>query len=111
LVGDPAQSEVLGWTRLGHLEIVRPRRGRPLSEAMLEPQGTRKNATTLAFEALRALYREARAAPAANWRLIVASDTAAALHGPAARALRVLETRLGRTVAVVVGSDGDVRPF
>src|SRR5438067_9472188 len=87
LAGDPAQPEVLGWTRLGHLEIVRPRHGRPLSEAMLEPQGTKKNATTLAFEALRALYREARADPAANWRLIVASDTAAALHGPAARAL------------------------
>ena len=63
LVGDPAQPEVLGWTRLGHLEIVRPRRGRPLSEAMLEPHGTGKSATALAFEALRALYREARADP------------------------------------------------
>jgi Ribonuclease G/E len=111
LVGDPARPEVLGWTRLGHLEIVRPRRGRPLSEAMLEPQGTRKNATTLAFEALRALYRGARADPAANWRLVVASDIAAALHGPAAGALRAIETRLGRSVAVVVGSDGDISPF
>jgi Ribonuclease G/E len=110
LVGDPAQPEVLGWTRLGHLEIVRPRRGRPLSEAMLEPHGTTKSAAALAFEALRALAREARARPAANWRLVVAPAVAAALSGPAAGALNTLETRLGRKVAVVVGGD-DIRPF
>jgi len=110
LVGDPAQPEVLGWTRLGHLEIVRPRRGRPLSEAMLEPHGTRKSAVALAFEALRALHREARADPAANWRLVVAPTVAAALHGPVSGALHALETRLGRRVAVVLGS-GDISPF
>jgi Ribonuclease G/E len=111
LGGDPARPEILGWTRLGHLEIVRPRSGRPLSEAMLEPQGTRKGATALAFEALRALYREARADPAADWRLVVAPAIAAALAGPAAEALKALETRLGRKVAVVIGAGGDIRPF
>jgi ribonuclease G len=111
LAGDPAQPQVLGWTRLGHLEIVRPRRGRPLSEAMLEPEGMRKSATALAFEALRALTREARAAPAANWRLVVAPAVAAALHGPTAGALRGLETRLGRRVEFVVGGGGDISPF
>jgi Ribonuclease G/E len=111
LVGDPAQPQVLGWTRLGHLEIVRPRRARPLSEAMLEPQSTRKSAAALGFAALRALYREARADPAANWRLVVAPAVAAALSGPAAAALRALETRLGRRVAVVVGAGGDISPF
>ena len=110
LAGDPAQPEVLGWTRLGHLEIVRPRRGRPLSEAMLEPHSSRKSAAALAFEALRTLAREARARPAANWRLVVAPAVAAALSGPAAAALRALETRLGRKVAVVVGG-GDISPF
>jgi ribonuclease G len=111
LAGDPARPEVLGWTRLGHLEIVRPRSGRPLSETMLEPQGTRKSATALAFEALRALYREARADPAANWRLVVAPAVAAALAGPAAGALKALETRLGRKVTVLIGDGGDLRPF
>jgi len=110
LAGDPAQPEVLGWTRLGHLEIVRPRHGRPLSEAMLEPHGTRKSAVALAFEALRALHREARADPAANWRLVVAPTVAAALHGPALGALHALETRLGRRVAVALGG-GDISPF
>jgi ribonuclease G len=110
LSGDPARPQVLGWTRLGHLEIVRPRRLRPLSEAMLEPLGTRKGPTALAFEALRALHREARAAPAANWRLVVAPAVAAALQGPASGGLHALETRLGRSITVVVG-DGDSSPF
>ncbi len=111
LAGDPAQPQVLGWTRLGHLEIVRPRRGRPLSEAMLEPQSMRKSAIVLAFEALRSLAREARADPAANWRLVVAPAVAVALSGPAAAGLRALETRLGRSVAVVVAAGGDISPF
>lgn len=110
LAGDPAKPEVLGWTRLGHLEIVRPRRLRPLSEAMLEPHGTRKGAVALAFEALRALAREARANPAANWQLVAAPGVAAALRGPGAGPLRALETRLGRRVAVVVAG-GDISPF
>ena len=100
LAGDPAQPQLLGWTRLGHLEIVRPRRSRSLGEAMIEPTGLRKNAVTLAFEALRALRREARANPAASWRLVVAPDVETALRGAAARGLRELETRLGRRVAI-----------
>ena len=111
LAGDPAMPQILGWSRLGHLEVVRPRRVRPLSEAMLEPQSTRKSAAALAFEALRTLAREARAHPAANWRLVVAPAVAAALSGPAAAGLRALETRLGRRVAVAVAPDRDVRPF
>src|SRR5437763_787581 len=30
LASDPAEPRVLGWTRLAHLELVRPRRGRPV---------------------------------------------------------------------------------
>jgi Ribonuclease G/E len=102
LAADPARPQVLGWSRLGHLEIVRPRRLRPLTEAMLEPGVARKTATALAFEALRVLAREARARPAANWRLLVTPPVEAALRGPAAAALRSLEQRLGRTIAVAV---------
>ena len=102
VAGDPAKPQVLGWTRLGHLEIVRPRHGRPLSEAMLEPQGLGKSSRTLAFEALRHLQREARAQPAANWRLIVSPAVEVALRGPAAAGLRALETRLGRQILVTV---------
>jgi ribonuclease G len=111
LAGDPARPQVIGWSRLGHLEIIRPRHARPLHAVMLEPARLRKTAPTLAFEALRALYREARARPAANWRLLVAPDVAAVLQGAAADALRGLETRLGRTVQIVVAEDRGADPF
>lgn len=113
LAADPARPQALGWTRLGHLEIVRPRRGRSLGEAMLEPGGTRKNAVALAFEALRTLSREARANPAANWRLVAAPAVEAALRGPAAAALRALEARLGRRIAIAAASGlaRDADPF
>jgi ribonuclease G len=101
LAGDPAQPQLLGWTRLGHLEIVRPRRGRPLSEGLLEPLGVRKTAAAAAFEALRRVQREARARPAARWRLVVSPAVEAALRGAAAAGLRALEARLARPVAIV----------
>jgi ribonuclease G len=102
LAGDPAEPQVLGWTRLGHLEIVRPRHGRPLSESMLEPQSLGKSSATLAFEALRLIQREARAQPTANWRLVVSPAIETALRGPAAAGLRALETRLGRQILLTV---------
>lgn len=103
LATDPARPQLLGWTRLGHFELVRPRRLRPLAEALLEPAagGTHvKTAITVAFEALRALRREARAQPGRRWRLIVAPEVAAALAGGAAAARRHLEQRLGQEIAV-----------
>jgi Ribonuclease G/E len=111
LDGDPAEPQVLGWTRLGHLELVRPRRGRPLSEAMLEPAGIGKSSAALAFEALRLLQREARARPAANWRLVVAPAVEAVLRGPAAAGLRALETRLGRVIAITAEAGRDPAAF
>ena len=120
LANDPAKPQLLGWTRLGHLEIVRPRRFRSLAETMLEPPeaerlGRRRNAETLAFEALRRLAAEARANPAANWRLAAVPAVATALRGPAAAALAALETRLGRRIAIVRLAGGepglDLPPF
>ena len=76
-----------------------------LSDAMLEPGGIGKSSAALAFEALRLLQREARARPAANWRLVVAPAVETALRGPAAAGLRALETRLGRDI-VITGEPG-----
>ena len=100
---DPACPQILGWTRLGHLELVRPRRGRPLAEVLLElcPGGPLvKRAVTVAHEALRALRREARTQPGRRWRLTVNPDVAAALRGAATAALRALEERFGRTIVI-----------
>lgn len=111
LASDPAEPQILGWTRLGHLEVVRPRRGRPLSDAMIEPGSARKTAVALAFEALRALQREARARPAANWRMTVTPAIAAALRGTAARGLQSLEERLGRHIAITTKLEDDTGDF
>ena len=62
-------SEVLGWTRLGHLELVRKRRHAPLVELLFErtPEGGLvKTPLTVALEALRALARAALSGAAAR---------------------------------------------
>lgn len=104
LAADPARPQLLGWTRLGHLELVRPRRLRPVAEALLEiapGRGPAKTALTIAFEALRALRRAQRAQPGRRLGLVVAADVAATLAGDAAPAMRALEGRLGQGIAVV----------
>jgi Rne/Rng family ribonuclease len=75
LAPDPAVPQLLGWTRLGHFELVRPRRGRPLGEALLEQPGRR-------------------------WRVIVAPEVAATLAGAAADAVRQAEQRFARSIAI-----------
>ncbi len=100
---DLARPEILGWTRLGHLEIVRPRRLCPLTEMLLEaPSGELpvRTAVTVAHEALRRLSREERAQPGRRWRLTVAPDVDAALAGAAACALRAFEQQSGRKIAI-----------
>jgi Rne/Rng family ribonuclease len=114
LASDPACPQILGWTRLGHLELVRPRRRRPLTETLLEPRSGGplvKTAITVAHEALRALRREARAQPGKSWRLTIAPDVATAFSGSAARALRALEDRFGRKIAIAADPSTDRERF
>ena len=103
LASDPAAPQLLGWTRLGHLELVRPRRGRPLAEALLEPRdgsALAKTPVTVAYEALRALRREARAQPGGRWRLTVAPNVAAALATGVRAAAQETERRFAREIAI-----------
>jgi Rne/Rng family ribonuclease len=107
LAPDPAGPQILGWTRLGHFELVRPRRGRPLAEALLEsrPGGALiKTVIAAAFDALRALRRAARAQPGCRWRLTVAPDVASALAGASSDALRALQERFGREIIIIADS-------
>ena len=103
LAPDPVPTQVLGWTRLGHLELVRPRRRRPLAEALGERNAEGvlvKSAVTVALEALRAVRRAARVEPGRNWGLAVAPEVAVVLSGPAAAARGALERQLARGLAV-----------
>jgi Ribonuclease G/E len=110
LAPDPMKPQLLGWTRLGHIELMRPRRARSLADAMLEPGSRVKRPIVLAHEAIRRVLREARANPAASWRLTASREVAAALRGPAAAALRSLEERLGRRITLTTRS-GDSGSF
>lgn len=100
LAPDPAKPQCLGWTRLGHVEIVRPYRAPSLAAQLADL------ALSQAFAALRTI---ARSAPAAHWRLAVSPAVAAALRGPAAAALATLESRLGRAIAIAEDPAAD--PF
>jgi Ribonuclease G/E len=100
LAPDPAKPQCLGWTRLGHIEIVRPYRAPSLCAQLGDP------ALTQAFAALRAI---ARAQPAARWRLTVSPRVATALRGSAAVALAALETRVGSAISIVEDAAAD--PF
>jgi ribonuclease G len=99
---DPLQPQILGWTRLGHLELVRRRRTRPLADAVLEPAAGHlvKTPLTVAYEALRAVRRAAAAQPGVAWQLKAPPAVAAALAAEAASSLRELEERLGRPLVV-----------
>lgn len=96
--------ELLGWTKLGHFELIRPRREPPLAELLFEQASDgmiRKTALTVALEALRTVAREAAARPGKGFVLAVHPDIAAVLDQGAGEAARHwLEARLGRKLAV-----------
>jgi len=99
---DPLRPHVVGFTKLGLLEMTRRRRGASLAEILTG--GTvvpRKTPWTVALEALRAVSREAAARPAPKFEIHVPNDVAEAFEGQAAAALKTLEERLGAAVEVV----------
>ena len=104
LARDPQKPDLLGWTRLGHVEVVRKRRHPALDEILFERAGGGgrvKTALTVALAALAALARAARAEPHRALALRAAPEVAAALaEGPARAPRLALEARLGRAIAV-----------
>ncbi len=101
---DREKPEILGWTRLGHLELVRRRRRAPLAEMLYErgeDGAFRKTALTVALEALRAAEREARAQPGRALILALHPDIASVLmDGQGLAAKQGLEARLGQALAI-----------
>ncbi|HXP74442.1 MAG TPA: ribonuclease E/G [Stellaceae bacterium] len=104
LEAEVPDAQLLGWTRLGHVELTRPRRQAPLHEIVFERTshgGYAKTALTVGLEALAAVARRVAAAPARAPELRVHPEVAAILAAEAAPAVQALETRLGRKLAVV----------
>ncbi|HEX3501033.1 MAG TPA: ribonuclease E/G [Stellaceae bacterium] len=104
LADDPAAPQILGWTRLGHVELTRRRRHKPLAEIVFERASERtpvKSALTTALEALREAARQAAHFPGRAPTLIVHPAVAAALAGAAAAGTRQLEAALARRVTIV----------
>jgi ribonuclease G len=101
-VGEGAQ--YLGWTRLGHFELVLKRRRASLMEMLFEHRpgaASVKTALMVALDALRQLQRESRAAPGKRFGLQVHPEIAACLDREAGEARRDLEARLGHAIKIV----------
>ncbi len=98
-------ARLLGWTKLGHFELVRKRRHASLQELLYEyvPGGSPvKTSVTVALEALRALRGESRRMPGKKFALRVHPEIAACLDRGARAARRELEEQLGSAVKVIV---------
>jgi ribonuclease G len=96
--------QLLGYTRLGHFELVRKRRRASLGEQLFEyaPGGwQRKTPLTVALEALRQVRRDSLTVPGKRFALRVHPEIAACLDGAAHAVLRDLEARLGRPVTII----------
>jgi ribonuclease G len=108
---DPMPTEILGWTRLGHLELTRKRGAASIADRMLVPSGggRAKSPATVALELLRALAAGAhRPGPLA---LRVHGSVAAELEGTLAAALRIAIARAARPVTIVIEAGRDPETF
>lgn len=98
---DPLSPRVLGFSRAGLLEVVRPRIRPPLADVLGTPVCTvAPSAVTVALAGLRALWRDAEARPGATLRLRAASAVIDAAKDEA-EALAFLAARTGRAPALV----------
>ncbi len=110
VASDPRVPHVIGFTRLGLVEMTRRKQRQSLKKALMNScracagTGAVKSPVTVAIEALRRVRREAAATPAAAWSLTAAAEVIEALRGPAAAALEETEARLGRPLRLT--SDG-----
>jgi ribonuclease G len=103
LATEVPEAQLLGWTRLGHVELTRARREAPLHEIVFERSaegGHVKSALTIALGALSAVERRVAAEPGRVPAVHVHPAVAATLVGEGAPARQMLEERLGRPLTV-----------
>ncbi|HEX4112086.1 MAG TPA: ribonuclease E/G [Stellaceae bacterium] len=93
------EAQYLGWTRLGHFELVLKRRRPSLTEMLFDAAG-QKQPLTVALEALRQIQHESRAAPGKRFMATVHPEVAACFDGAARAAKHELEARLGYAIKI-----------
>ena len=99
------EAQLLGWTRLGHVELTRPRRRAALHEIVFETnaEGQRsKTPITVALEALASASSAAETERMHRILLRVPPRVAAVLKGEAASVLGSLEARSGAKIELAV---------
>jgi Ribonuclease G/E len=107
--GEPCQ--IAGMSSSGLLEMTRRRGGPTLAETLSVPAGEhgsgfRRDAVTLAFEALRRARSEADAAPGCEIVIKAPRSVLAALRdGAAARARQTVDGRLGQALRLELARD------
>lgn len=104
LAEDPTPTQLVGTTPLGMIELTRDRRGPSLAETLLAEQPVNRSADSLALDGLRALLREAEAAPG---RLLALAAPAAVLTALRRRTLALAEAerRLGHGLRLIEQAD------
>jgi Ribonuclease G/E len=103
LLTDPLKPRLLGLTRLGLMEIVRPRIHPPLHEIL----GLPASPLTRALVAVRQALREVAATPGASLALVAAPEVISALRQEAG-ALAAYRDRTGRPL--LLEPDARLRP-
>ncbi len=106
VAGDRCPTHVLGFTKLGLLEMTRQRRSASLGEVLAtacpacDGNGYLRSPATLAFEALRRALRAGRAAPGAGVEIVAVPAVIATLESVAAGALAETRERLGGALSL-----------
>ena len=104
---DPNPAHVLGFTKLGLMEMTRRRQSRSLREIMTDGcgacqgDGFRRDPLTVGFEALRRALREGRATPGASVRICAAPLVVDALKSEGAQAMHECAEKLGGRLELI----------
>ncbi|HEC90959.1 MAG TPA: Rne/Rng family ribonuclease [Alphaproteobacteria bacterium] len=108
---DPGKPHVIGFTRLGLVEMTRRKKCHSLANIIMDPcpacagTGRMKSPLSVAYQALRAAERESAGWPGGALGIWAAAPVIEALNGEAAKARALTEERLGRSLVAIVDED------
>jgi ribonuclease G len=114
---DPCSPQVVGFTKMGLVEITRKRRHPPLSAILTAPCGTcggtgrTDSSIVLARKALAGVERKSRQNPETAFHIVADKDVIAALKGPLKSIFRETEARLGRPLELSAEKDAPSAGF